>query len=105
MQVSIFQGDAIFQQRQRRSFGKGLEKAPKLGLCARAPEMPQGRGRASSRDQKQRLAAVKNKKKEKGMNGNDKNLIPDCRCSLETDVMQMRSLQKLITLKGQNSQS
>lgn len=69
MQVSIFQGHAIFQQRQSQSFGKALEKTHIPQKWVRpspgALEMPKGRSRASSRVRKQSPAAVKKKEKKK----------------------------------------
>lgn len=48
---------------------------------------------------------LKRRKRKKERTAATKSPIPDRRCSLETDVMQTSSLQKLITWKGQNSQS
>lgn len=66
MQVSIFQGDAIFSSGRGRALGKDWRKpgCPKTG-CARALEMPKGKSRTSSKDQNQSLAAVRKKKKKK----------------------------------------
>lgn len=108
----IFQHDVVFQRQQ--SFGKGLGESPcalKLGApaslkhwrWAHAAQQSRASSCAQSPEPSSSLyTAVKGKKERTAP---QRRLVLGCVGSLEADVMQMRWLQKLITLKGQNSRS